>query len=410
MAYTTTTATVVMRDKVEPKVRATFPEEDNTFSALMDEAEKERTNIRGRRIPLRVRPNASFGSIAEGAQLPLAGAPVDVEAKIYYLNQFLSGEINKEVLDQQDDDAMVNFLSRNMKDDTVTFNNRLNLWVFGTGDGSLGVLASSVTVTIVFGGDYGSENIIVGSRLEFYTSAAAKRIGGGAVVSTVLTNDVATSTITVDQVPNDLAATDTAHYEASYGRAFHGFPYHIANTTTTWLGLSPSTYPTLKATVHDAASNALTPGMIDLVQAKTQKFAGVNNPINDFALIMHNAQAYNYRQLGYTSGMNINLNITAGSKLDLGFKEVMHNGMRFRIDNQCARSDIWGIRFSDWAIEFLKLPGFYTTGDGHKLWQKAGTGTPYDACQYSLHCRLDLVLKRRERSFRIQNLPYVAGI
>lgn len=410
MAYTTTTASVVMKDKIEPKVRATFPEEDNTFSALMDEAQKERTNIRGRRIPLRVRPNASYGSISEGAQLPLAGAPVDVEAKVYYLNQFLTGEINKEVLEQDDDDALVSFSSRNMKDDTVTFNNRQNLWVFGTGDGSLGVLASSSTTTIVFGGDYGSENIIVGTRGEFYTSGASKRVGGGAVVSTVLTNDVSTSTITVDQVPNDLAATDTFHYEASYGRAPHGFPYHIANSTTTWLGLSPSTYPTLKATDHDANSNALTPGMIDLVQAKTQKFSGVNNPINDFALIMHNAQAYNYKQLGYGSGMNINLNITAGGKLDLGFKEVMHNGMRFRIDNQCARSDIWGIRLSDWAIEFIKLPGFYTTAEGNKMWQKAGSGTPYDAVQYALCARYDLVCKRRERQFRIKNLPYVTGL
>lgn len=410
MAYTTTTASVVMRDKVETRVRATFPEEDNTLAAFMDEAPKERTNIRGRRMSFRVRPNASFGSIAEGALLPLAGAPLDVEGKVYYLNQFKTGEINKEVLDQDDDDAMVNFMSRNMKDDTQTFNNDLNLWMFGLGDGSLGVLSADSTTTLTFGGDYGSENIRIGARLEFYDASAVKRVGGAAVVSTVLTNNKDTGVITVDQVPNDLAATDTAHYEASYGRAFHGLPYHVRATTDTWLTLSPATYPSLKSTVHDSVGNALTPGMLDLVQAKTQKFAGVNNPINDFALIMHNAQAYNYKQLGYGSGMNINLNITAGGKLDLGFKEVMHNGMRFRIDNQCARSDIYGVRFSDWAIEFIKLPGFYTTAEGNKLWQKSGTGAPYDAVQFALNCRMDLVLKRRERQFRITNLPYVAGL
>lgn len=411
MAFTTTSASPVLKEYVDPAVYKTFAQEDNTFRALMD-GKTERTNIRGRRFALTVRPNASYGSIAEGGQLPLAHQPLNVEAKIYYLNQFKTGEINKEVLDQDDDQAMVSFASHNIESATETFMEDQELWVFGTGNGSLGVIASSVTTTIVFGGDYGSENIRIGARLNWYTSANVIRSGGSVTVSTVLTNDIDTATITVDAVPNDLAATDYATYESSQGNAFHGFPYHISDTTTTWLGLSPSTYPTLKSTVHDANSNPLTPGMIDLVQAKTRRRSGVNTPLNDFALIMHFAQEYNYRALGYDVNVVVQQANMDGSKrtLDLGFTNVMHNGMRFRLSAKCARSDIWGIRFSDWAIEFIKKPGLYQDAHGETMWQKSGSGTPYDACQFAVHWRGDLALKKRERQFRIKNLPYISGL
>jgi hypothetical protein len=412
MAYTTTTASVVMADKIDPAIRETFAEEDNTFRAFMD-GKTERTNIRGRRIPFRVRQNASYGSIAEGGQLPLAGTPVDVEAKVYYLNQFLTGEMNKEVLEQDDDSALVSFSRRNMEADSQTFAQRQNLWMFGTGNGSLGVVSDATGgTTIVFGGDYTSRNIIVNSRLNWYSSANSQRTGGSVSVSTVLTNDGA-GTITVDAVPNNLAATDYATYENSQGNAPHGLPYHNSSATTTWLGLSPSTYPALKATVHDANSNALTPGMIDLVQAKTRRQSGVNAPLNDFALIMHPAQEYNYRALGYdTNTVNIQVTADGGGKrtLDFGFQNVMHNGMRFRLDNDCAQSDIWGVRFSDWAVEFVALPGMYKTPSGDKLWQKSGSGSPFDAVQYAVYARYDIVCKDRRRQFRIQNLPYLAGL
>lgn len=412
MAYTTTTASPILREKIDPAVYRTFAQEDNTFRAFMD-GKTERTNIRGRSKAMTVRPNASYGSIAEGGQLPVAGAPVNVVAKIYYLNQFKTYEINKEVLDQDDDDALVSLARQPIEDATNTFMEDQELWVFGTGNGSLGVLSDvSGTLTLVFGGDYTSENIRIGARLNWYSSANSQRTGGAVSVSTVLTNDFA-GTITVDAVPNNLAATDYATYENSQGNALHGLPYHVDDATTTWLGLSPSTYPQLKATVHDATGNPLTPGMIDLVLAKTRKKSGVNVPFNDFALIMHPAQEYNYRSLGYDSGVVQQHAVMDGSgkrTLDLGFPNVMHNGMRFRLSLKCARSDIWGVRFSEWAVDYILKPGLYKDANGNTIWQKAGSGTPYDACQGAVAWRGDLVTNRRQMNFRIKNLPYVASL
>ena len=412
MAYTTTTASPVLKEYVDPAVYKSFAQEDNTFAAFM-EGKTERTNIRGRRFAVRVRPNASYGSIAEGGQLPMAHQPTNVEAKVYYLNQFKTVEINKEVLEQDDDMALVSLAKDPIREATETFMEDQEVWVFGTGNGSLGVIAagSALSTTITLGGDYGSENIRIGARLNWYSAANAQRTGGSVSVSTVLTNDVDTGIITLDAVPNDLAATDYATYENSQGNAFHGLPYHIAATTTTWLGLSPSTYPSLKSTVHDSGGNPLTPGMLDLVIAKARRKQGANAPTNDYALIMHPAQEYAIRSLGYdTTTVTVNVNSSGAKDLDFGFRNVMHNGMRFRLSTKCARSDVWGIRFGDWAVEYIKKPGLYEDAHGETMWQKSGTGTPFDAVQSAVCWRGDLVLKRRERQFRISGLPYVAGL
>lgn len=411
MAYTAAQASVLLTDYVEPVLRDSFQEEENTFKAFM-EGDKERTNIRGRRISYNVQPNPSYGAFATSANaaLPVGGTGVDIEAKIYYLNQFMVGEMGKEVLDQDNDKAIVGLFANRQKRDGITFRQRQNLWMFGNGNGSLGVISSSSTVTIVLGGDYGSENIIIGSRLEFYTSGGVKRVGGGAVVSTVLTNDVTTGTITVDQVPNDLAATDTVHYESSYGNAPHGLDYHVLdNTGGTWLGINTATYPTIKpGAIHDADGNGLLPGMIDLVQAKARRRTGVNEPVNDRVLLSHTSQEFNYRQLGYDLFRNVAA--SGNAKIDLGFPAAAHNGMRWKLDLNCQRSVLYLLKFSDFAIEFIKLPGFYALANGDKLWQKPTSGGVYDVVQWAMVARYDLICKDRRNQAAIINLPYVAGI
>ena len=409
MAYSTTDATVLMTDYVEPDVRDSFQEEENTFKAFM-EGPKVRTNVRGRRISFNIAPNPSYGSLAEGSALPVGGAGGEIEAKVFYFNQFMVGEINKEVLEQDNDKAIIGLLSNRQTRDNVTFRQRQNVWMFGNGSGSLAVIASSVTTTIVMGGDYGSENIIAGSRLWFYTSAGVRRVGGGAVTSTVLTNDSLSggTTITVDQVPNDLAATDYAVYENSSALAPHGLAYHVDDASGTWFTINTATYPTIKATVHDAASNPLLPGMIDLTQAKARKRTGVNVPVNDRAIISHVTQEYNYRQLGYELFRNVAA--SGNNKLDLGFPGAAHNGMRWKLDLNCQRSVLYGLKLSDFAIVFIRLPGFYALANGDKLWQKPTEGGVYDRLQFAICARYDLVCRERRNQWRIINLPYPSGI
>jgi hypothetical protein len=423
MAYTVSTASQVMTERIEPVLRSAFligtDEEAPTFDLFM-KGEKERTNELGRRIPIRVTPNASYGSITEGGQLPLAGTPEIVQLRIYYLNQFMMGEINRAVLDQATESDLIKFMRTPMEDDQRTFRRIQNLWMHGTGSGSLGVVTAAVTGaggTVTFGGDYGAENIIKGARLVFYSSAGAAH-ATGASVSTV--TGIAGDVVTFDNVPTDVVATDTAHYYGSKDLAPHGIPYHVSETSSTYLGVNTATYGGIKSTIVDAGASggaggtALTPGMLDLMEAKRRRRSGANASRRGRTYISHTTQEFNYRQLGYTTTYGIqrvmSINSADDRKFDLAIGKASHNGANWILDNQAPKSAIWDLHLPDWAIEYVKLPQFYDDGNGNRLWMKSGSGAPYDALQYAVFARYDLLCKNRANQSAIINLPYIAGL
>jgi hypothetical protein len=423
MAFTTTTASKVMTERVEPVLRNAFlvgtDEEAPTFDLFM-KGEKERTNELGRRVPIRVTPNASYGAITEGGQLPLAGSPEIVQLRIYYLNQFMMGEINRSVLDQATESDLVRFMRTPMEDDQKTFRRIQNLWMHGTGTGALGV-ASAVTTgasgTVTFGGDYGAENIIKGARLVFYSAAGSAHNQSAAVLVSTVTA-IAGDVVTFDTVPTDVVATDTAHYFGSYGLAPHGIALHVSEVSSTdYLGINTATYGGVKATTISAGATngsngtALTPGMLDLLEAKRRRRSGANSSKSGRTYISHTAQEFNYRQLGYTSTYGIQRVVGMNSgKFDLGIGAASHNGQAWVLDNQAPKSVIWDLFLGDWAIEYVKLPTFYDDGNGNKLWMKSGSGAPYDSLQYSVMARYDLLCKNRANQSALLDLPYISGL
>src|SRR5688572_29509006 len=124
MAWTVANFSKVATVRIEPVLRSAFligtDEEAPTFDLFM-KGEKERTNELGRRIPIMVTPNASYGAVTEGGQLPLPGTPTIVQLRIYYTNQFMTGEINRAVLDQNTETGMVNFARMPMEADQKKF-------------------------------------------------------------------------------------------------------------------------------------------------------------------------------------------------------------------------------------------------------------------------------------------------
>ena len=420
MAFTVATASKVMTERIEPVLRSAFlvgtDEETPTFDLFM-KGEKERTNELGRRIPIRVTPNASYGSITEGGQLPLPGTPEIVQLRIFYLNQFMTGEINRSVLDQKTESDLIRFMRTPMEDDERTFMHIQNLWMHGTGSGALGVVTAVTTGasgTVTFGGDYGAENIIKGSRLVFYSSAGVAH-ATGAAVSTVVS--IAGDVVTFDNVPTDVVATDTAHYFGSFGLAPHGIPFHVSEASSTdYLGVNTGTYPGIKATTISmgatggAGGTALTPGVMDLLEAKRRRRSGANSSRRGRTYISHTTQEFNYRQLGYTSNFGIQRILGANQKFDLSVGEASHNGQKWVIDNQAPKSVIWDLYLPDWTLEYVTLPKFYDDGNGNRMWMKSGSGAPYDALQYAVYARYDLLCKNRANQAALLDLPYVAGM
>lgn len=425
MPYTLANASVVMTERIEPVLRNAFligtDEEAPTFDLFM-KGEKERTNELGRRVPIRVTPNASYGAITEGGQLPLAGTPENVQLRIYYLNQFMTGEINRVVLDQATESDLIKFMRDPMEMDQQTFRHMQNLWMHGTGNGSLGVVTAVTTGaagTVTFGGDYGAENIIKGQRLVFYSSAGVAHNQSAAVpVSTVTA--IAGDVVTFDNVPTDVVATDTAHHYGSYGLMPHGLAYHVSETSSTYLGVDTSVYGGIKASVMDAGATggvggtALTPGMLDLLEAKRRRRAGANAGRRGRTYISHTTQEFNYRQLGYTTTYGIqrvmSINSQDDRKFDLAIGKASHNGANWILDNQAPKSIIWDVHVPDFTVEYVVLPRFYDDGNGNRMWMKSGTGTPYDALQYAIYARYDLMCKNRANQSAITGLPYVSGM
>jgi len=421
MGFTLTNASKVMSEKIEPVLRSAFligtDEEAPTFDLFM-KGPKEKTNELGRRIPIQVVPNASYGSLTEGGQLPLAGTPVVVQLRIYYLNQFMMGEINRAVLEQNSETDLINFARTPMEADQKTFRHIQNLWMHGTGNGAVGVISSCTTGasgTITYGGDYGAENVIVGARHVIYSSAGSAH-ATGASVSTVVS--IAGDVVTYDSVPTDAVPTDTVHYYGSYGLAPHGIAFHVSETSSSdYLGVNTGTYSGIKSSVLDAGGSlgvggtALTPGMLDLLAAKRRRRSGANTSNTGRTYISHTTQEFNYRQLGYTSTYGIQRIVGMNSnKFDLGIGAASHNGQPWVLDNQAPKSIIWDLHLPDWAIEYVTLPKFYDDGNGNKMWMKSGSGAPYDALQYAVYARYDLICKKRANQAALINLPYVAGL
>lgn len=422
MAFTVSTASKVMAERIEPVLRSAFlvgtDEEAPTFDLFM-KGEKERTNELGRRVPIQVVPNASYGAIAEGGQLPLAGTPAIVQLRIYYLNQFMMGEINRSVLDQQTESDLVKFARFPMESDQKKFRHWQNLWMHGTGSGALGVSGTVVTGaggTVIFVGDYGAENIDIGARLVAYSSAGvAHNQSGSVTVSTVTA--ISGDTVTFDTVPTDVVATDTWHHYGSYGLMPHGIAYHASETSSTYLGVDTAVYGGIKSSVIDAGAStgvggtALTPGMLDLMEAKRRRRSGANVSKGGRTYISHTTQEFNYRQLGYTSTYGIQRIVGMNDKkFDLGIGAASHNGQTWVLDNQAPKSVIWDLYLNDWAIEYVKLPQFYDDGNGNKMWMKSGSGAPYDALQYAVFWRGDLLCKNRSNQSALTGLPYVSGM
>jgi hypothetical protein len=144
------------------------------------------------------------------------------------------------------------------------------------------------------------------------------------------------------------------------------------------------------------------------VQAKARKKTGFGAPVNDRVILSHTTQQFNYQQLGYDLFRTVPT--LGNTKLDLGFPRVGHNGMRWKVDKHCQRSVLYGLKLSDFAIVYIKLPGFYTTPNGDKLWAKPTEGGLYDRCQYAICARYDLLCYERRNQWKIDDLPYVAGM
>jgi hypothetical protein len=323
------------------------------------------------------------------------------------------------VQDAENKAALLNLSKDAMADAEESFTTFQDFYLFGNGSGSLGVVtASNQTTTATFAlaqaTPYGSMMVQVGQRIMFHHPTTFVQYTGGSVtVSTVVSKDVSTDVVTFDAVPTDLVANAIAVIEDTINRETQGLDYHVGNSGTTWLvdaetgsAITRSAAPWSSAIVIDKSAAALAPDFIDTISLQTSNQEGDGKPMWDQVLVSHACQQNQYRKLGYS--LTRTVGASGNGKLDLGFAEVSHNGMEWRVSSHCQADRIYGLRLEDFVMAEVKAPQMYNFQNG-TLIQKPGTDRYYDAAQFAVYARYALICKAPYRQFLLKNLSFTVA-
>jgi len=412
MAVTVAQANSFFLEIVQPDIRRAFEERHPLLDILM-EGKKQPVNSRGGgvRIVTYLSPNPSNGALDEGAYLPTEGSPVDVEMRVAFRRKWKTGGVTGDVLDLDDNNVITGIFRTYSKRDTESFKKEINQQCYQDGSGSKGIVSAVTTtgaggVLVINGDARGSRQLIVGGRMQLSTSGGTAH-AVGAATSVITAINTSTHAVTFDIVPTDAAVNDLIVYENSYGRDIHGLAYHVNDDTGTYQNVSRLTYPSLRSTVTDAASGALSVSMIDTLLTKMSIASSADDPNEPVMMISHPAQQAAYRTLGYA--LTRNVSAAGNAKLDLGFPMVSHNGIPWKVDNDCPRDRIYFIRQSAIQRFVVKNPQMLDRG-GNVLRQKPGTGTYADVWLWFLTFKGNLGGVQPNSLGLIKNLAVPSGL
>lgn len=413
MPYSTTQLNEVVKELLDAKIQASFDHNCQTLKKFKKEAVTEETTSRGRDFVITLTSNQSYGSQAsEGAAFPVAGNLTRDRANITYRSQFASFDFTGDVEDLRNKRTLQDEVQAIVKDTMEQFDEVQNFFLFGDGNGVLGVIDSiasnDITMLNTVANSYGARFIRRNQRLNAYDqSGAAYRTGDMVVTGVNRTTDVVTVDSAAAAIAND--DDDVLVFEDSYGFAPYGLKYHVSDTGT-WLGLNraTATYSGLRSLVYDAASASVDFDMIEAGVQQSKNLRGDMAPEFDFKLIMHPVQHRYLRALARSSGnVQFNAALAGNKKMDLIVQSVSPGGMEICEDSWCAPSDIWGLRMADWAIEEVTPRQLYKHSSGDVFIQSLASGPVYkDVKEGRVYWRYNIVCKAPYRQIRWKNVNF----
>lgn len=421
--YNTGTASPILKEEFDKTVIDAIADRKTTFSWFMKNVAKVDINPRGYYFSAQTDSNQGYGSntfAQEGGIMPRSGTPSFKKVRADYASHFMAGEMSGDVMDAKDDVALLGMSKNYMKDAEKSFTRFQDFYIFGNGSGSMGVTSAAyaagtpnqLTFALSQTRPYGSSKIRRKQRLQFIDPATGlQRTGGGVMVSTAASVDTNTDVVIFDAVPTDVAVNDIVVIEDTYGREMQGFDFHLNDSNGNWLkdaetgvAIPKASNPWTKASVQDALSSDLTPQRLDLISAQSQNNQGDGEVEYDAVMLSHIAQQEQYRKLGYALTRNVE---ASGNKmLDLGFGKVAHNGMAWRTSSNCQPDRVYGLKMSSWRMPFVKLPQMYQYPSGGSLIQKPAADRYYDAVQFNVYARFNIVCVAPYENWLIKNLTF----
>lgn len=255
------------------------------FYGMLDNGEAMETNSRGVRIVAEVEPNPSNRSFVEGGRYAPFSYPKDINMRVFWTRHSKGRGYSRDEYEHlmSSTTSIVKGLSRDIKRETEDLIKIINFFCWGTGDGVIARVDSSGSPVVTgalgtarFAYDGGSYHIYIRGRYNWINPAdGTARVNGGSTpyVSTAISRNSATQTVTFDVVPSDAAAGDYLVFEESYLAGLHGVPYHVNNDTGMYQGASRAQYENLRSVIIDAAiasvAQPLSTALLDKMEAQT---------------------------------------------------------------------------------------------------------------------------------------------
>jgi hypothetical protein len=408
-------------------------------------------NGRGVNVYAKVQSNYAMKWFAEGGTYPVGGNSARVKMTANFARFAISSQLTRDVLEGADKSAIINVISEEVTDDTMTATQELSQQLYGNATGAKGIVASVSSLNVTFrvgvgdltpdnanyGNTYGTYLLKKNGRYNFISGDAAtdRGTGGGtqtAAVGSVLTiaatGNVATlgsitsgSVAAFDAVPDDnftLLDGDMIVNEGSYGISVNGLDYHIDSGTGTYQNVSRNTYSTLRCYVLNAANSALTVAMLYKIIFQAKFLRGQSILDDNYIILSAPTQVHQYALLAdiSTAGYNgstakTNLDVMPDAKkLDYGFTMFEFAGLKWVEDPHAPAHQIFIILPSKFKIhEFKSLSAVPLGGDSGfapvPAFTSAGVGAYTDNAVYTMTWKGQMVTNDPARAgMKITNL------
>lgn len=390
---------VVMREIVDPTVH------DLTNSSailwnLIDKGEGKDVNGRGIRIMATVRRNPSMLWFSEGGKLPAGGTARRIEMNVTYARFAIAGRMTRDVLEHSNNTVMIKTLTDSVKMDTKTALKEFNQQTYQTGDARKAVVSSRTNgTTLVLAAPFGARQLMEEGKYSIYAGSARGGYAVGDKIGDSILASKTFDTAVFDAVSADIIAGDIITYENSYGKAFHGLPYHVDNGTGLYQNKSRATYSNLRSLVYDGQGTTyLSVALLQQLEFKAKYLRGAdkdNSFREDSYIVSSPTQANRYVGFGAVASGGIT-ELPQGRILDVGYKGFRYKGMNWILDDDCPDDEMYLLNLEYLHKAELKPLGVVPlVGNENGLapipaFDSSGQGSYLDSAMYILTGKMEL--------------------
>lgn len=377
MAITNTATIAPTVNQVVADIQTQFENQTIAYNAVTKRGKKDFVNLKGERIPSRLRRPTGISAGVEGFSFNIPGNPVYDDMYVYPAEVALPYELTDRTIrnfSAGSEHTQIKGVSDYLASIAEALTKRLerNMWGDGSGLVATCVSATSLTFTFAtapaasFGSTKGAYWIELGELYDVITSAGAVR---GNVRFTSKTATTATATVFNGFVAADIASTDILVEANGYNNFPRGFAYIANNDTGTFQLLSRATYSELKANVVDLAGAAITVSdwdqSVSLLEIRGDSFESAKSGIDVWMPVAQNSAMVRL-------GQNLKRFNGTDTKFDGSFQSFGFGNLTINKAVDCDEDRIYFNASNDLFCLEEKPFGPYST-DGIEMYRKMGT-------------------------------------